>query len=90
MTYRGGNFYVSAYREIEPGRFRTTDEHQCFTRDEAKAWLDEKGSAGNVEEWVERKQQREARMRRTLDGHWFVQTLYGEKPLEEQAAPPAL
>jgi hypothetical protein len=87
VTYRGGNFYVSAYRELEPGRFRVVAEHQCFTFEQAKDWLDSRDSAGNIEEWVERKGQRQSRARRTVEGQWLVRSMHGEKPLEEAATP---
>jgi hypothetical protein len=87
MSYRGGNFYVSAYVAITPTRSKVVAEVQRHTFQEAGDWLDARAQAGRIDEWVERTQQRQSRARRTLDGHWFASTLLGEKPMPEPAAP---
>lgn len=87
MSYRKGNFYVSAYIATAPDRSRVVAENQFFTFADAKAWLDGRDSAGNIEEWLPKKNQRQFRARRTVDGNWFVPAVVGEKPLIEPSAP---
>ena len=87
MSYRGGNFYVSAYVAIAPGRSKVVAEAQRHTFAEAKDWLDSRDQAGRIDEWVERTHLRQSRARRTLEGQWFISTALGEKPMQEPAAP---